>query len=157
MLFEQIIEKLQSLWPNCKIVHGKPRHSQPQGSVKRSNQDVERKITCWMNDHKSTKWSQGLRYVQYSKNRYVCSFSTSAECIIFTRCICPSSIINFGHHLIFRCYHSGIGMSPFQALFGDRPVNTINALALPEDLLGKLKTEEDLKLLTGKEIENGYV
>jgi len=48
-------------------------------------------------------------------------------------------------------------MSPFQALFGDRPVNTINALALPEDLLGKLKTEEDLKLLTGKEIENGYV
>ncbi|XP_071055094.1 KRAB-A domain-containing protein 2-like [Onthophagus taurus] len=44
----RIIEELKSLWPELKLVHGKPRHSQSQGSVERANQDVENMLTTWM-------------------------------------------------------------------------------------------------------------
>jgi hypothetical protein len=37
----KVIEELCSTWEELKIVHGKPRHSQSQGSVERANQDVE--------------------------------------------------------------------------------------------------------------------
>jgi len=36
----KIIQNLADMWPGMKLVHGKPRHSQSQGSVERSNQDV---------------------------------------------------------------------------------------------------------------------
>jgi len=36
-----IINELHSMWTDVKIVHGKPRHSQSQGSVERANHDVE--------------------------------------------------------------------------------------------------------------------
>ena len=39
----KIIENLKLMWPELQIVHGKPRHSQSQGSVERANQDVENK------------------------------------------------------------------------------------------------------------------
>lgn len=64
-----VISELASLWPELKIVHGKPRHSQSQGSVERANQDIENMIGSWMKDNVSTKWSEGLRYVQFMKNR----------------------------------------------------------------------------------------
>lgn len=64
-----VISELVSLWPELKIVHGKPRHSQSQGSVERANQDIENMIGSWMKDNDSTKWSEGLRYVQFMKNR----------------------------------------------------------------------------------------
>jgi hypothetical protein len=50
-------------------VHGKPRHSQSQGSVERCNQDVRDILTAWLADNKTTKWSDGLKYVQVKKNR----------------------------------------------------------------------------------------
>ncbi|XP_050529731.1 KRAB-A domain-containing protein 2-like [Daktulosphaira vitifoliae] len=34
----KIIEDLKEMWDTLKIVHGKPRHSQSQGSVERANQ-----------------------------------------------------------------------------------------------------------------------
>lgn len=37
----KVIKELVSKWPECKIVHGKPRHSQSQGSVERANRDIE--------------------------------------------------------------------------------------------------------------------
>jgi IS30 family transposase len=37
----QVIKHLLELWPECKLVHGKPRHSQSQGSVERTNRDIE--------------------------------------------------------------------------------------------------------------------
>lgn len=64
-----VISELVSLWPELKIVHGKPRHSQSQGSVERANQDIENMIGSWLKDNDSTKWSEGLRYVQFMKNR----------------------------------------------------------------------------------------
>ncbi|XP_055932280.1 KRAB-A domain-containing protein 2-like [Argiope bruennichi] len=64
-----IIEQLRTYWPELKIVHGKTRHSQCQGSVGRANQDVENMLASWMKDNKTTKWSYGLRFVQFMKNR----------------------------------------------------------------------------------------
>ncbi|KAL4089315.1 hypothetical protein QTP88_024369 [Uroleucon formosanum] len=49
----KIIEELAELWPECKIVHGRPRHPQSQGSVERSNQDVENMLRAWVVDNKS--------------------------------------------------------------------------------------------------------
>jgi len=65
----KVISELKILWPELKIVHGKPRHSQSQGSVERANQDVERMLASWMTDNKSTNWSVGLKFVQFMKNR----------------------------------------------------------------------------------------
>lgn len=64
-----VITELANLWSELKIVHGKPRHSQSQGSVERANQDVENMIAVWLKDNGTTKWSEGLRYVQFMKNR----------------------------------------------------------------------------------------
>jgi hypothetical protein len=36
-----IISQLKDLWPECKIVHGMPRHPQSQGNVERANTDIK--------------------------------------------------------------------------------------------------------------------
>lgn len=64
----KIIDSLVNTWPKFKMVHGKPRHSQSQGSVERANQDIENMITTWMQDHKTSKWSEGLKFIQLMKN-----------------------------------------------------------------------------------------
>lgn len=64
-----VIDELASFWPECKLVHGKPRHSQSQGSVERANQDIEKMLASWMQDNNTTNWSNGLRFVQFMKNR----------------------------------------------------------------------------------------
>lgn len=56
------------MWLQLKIVHGKPRHSQSQGSVERANRDVQDILRAWMSDNKSNKWSEGLRFCQFQKN-----------------------------------------------------------------------------------------
>lgn len=63
-----IIDELKNMWPQLKIVHGKPRHSQSQGSVERANRDVQDILRAWMSDNKSNKWSEGLRFCQFQKN-----------------------------------------------------------------------------------------
>lgn len=65
----QIIENLCSMWPDFKIVHGKPRHSQSQGSVERANQDIENILSTWMETNQLSKWSEGLKFIQAMKNR----------------------------------------------------------------------------------------
>lgn len=40
----QIIQEVCSLWPELKIAHGQPRHSQSQRSVERVNQDIKKMI-----------------------------------------------------------------------------------------------------------------
>lgn len=63
-----IIEEIVSYWPDCKIVHGRPRHPQSQGSIERSNQDVKNMLRAWMSDNSSTNWSMGCYFVQWQKN-----------------------------------------------------------------------------------------
>ncbi|XP_072751056.1 KRAB-A domain-containing protein 2-like [Anoplolepis gracilipes] len=41
----QIVEEACAMWPDLTIVHGKPRHSQTQGSVERANQDIENMLS----------------------------------------------------------------------------------------------------------------
>ncbi|XP_055947020.1 KRAB-A domain-containing protein 2-like [Argiope bruennichi] len=67
----KLIDDLKVIWPEFKIVHGKPRHSQSQGqgSVERANQDIENMLTTWMQDNQSTSWSNGLKFIQFMKNR----------------------------------------------------------------------------------------
>lgn len=64
----QTINSIKTMWPELNIIHGKLRHSQSQGSVERANQDIENMLITWMTDNNTTKWSEGLRFVQYMKN-----------------------------------------------------------------------------------------
>ena len=107
----QIVSNLRNMWPELKIVHGKPRHSQSQGSVERANQDIENMLTTWMQDEKNRHWSQGLRFVQLMKN---------------------------------RAYHSGIKMSPYEALFGCKIKIGLNTSNLPHDVISTIENEEQL-------------
>ena len=63
-----IIKELKLLWPGLKIVNGRARHPQSQGSVERSNGDVTTMLKMWMIDNQSLKWSIGLPFVQLQKN-----------------------------------------------------------------------------------------
>jgi len=51
------------------IVHGRPRHPQSQGSVERANVDVKEMLATWLSENNSTQWSEGLRFIQFQKNR----------------------------------------------------------------------------------------
>ena len=64
----KIIKEVVNMWPDCKFVHGKPRHSQSQGSVERVNQYVEAILACWQKENNTKHWSEGLRFVQGKKN-----------------------------------------------------------------------------------------
>lgn len=62
-----IITNLKRLWPDLKLVLGKPQHS--QDSIERAYQDVENMLTTWMQDNQTSQWSKGLRFVQLMKNK----------------------------------------------------------------------------------------
>jgi hypothetical protein len=44
-----------------KIVHGKTRHSQSQGSVERANQDIENMLATWIQDNITKRMVQWLQ------------------------------------------------------------------------------------------------
>ncbi|XP_015369695.1 PREDICTED: KRAB-A domain-containing protein 2-like [Diuraphis noxia] len=106
-----IVSNLKDMWPELKIVHGKPRHSQSQGGVERANQDVENMLTTWMQTEKNSHWSQGLRFIQLMKN---------------------------------RALHSGIKMSPYEALFGCKVKVGLSTSNLPKEVVNNLENVEQL-------------
>ncbi|XP_047002745.1 KRAB-A domain-containing protein 2-like [Schistocerca americana] len=59
----KIMSNLPELWTNFKIVLGKPRHSQSQGSI-----DIENMLTTWAQEHNTMEWRCALRFVQLIKN-----------------------------------------------------------------------------------------
>ena len=59
-----MVEEIKEMWDIAKIVHGKPRHSQSQGSVERANQDVEKMLATWMEQNETNNWPEGLRFIQ---------------------------------------------------------------------------------------------
>lgn len=102
------------MWPGLSIVHGKPRHSQSQGSVERSNQDVRDMLAAMTPDHPTKTWSQLLKFIQSNKN---------------------------------RAFHTGIGMSPYEAMFAaPQKIGLKDSCLLPEEYK-ELETEEDLEAL----------
>lgn len=66
-----IITELKLLWPELKLVHGRPRHPQSQGSVERANADIKSMIISWTHENNNTHWSEGLRFVQFKKTQIV--------------------------------------------------------------------------------------
>lgn len=38
--------------------------------MERATRDVEAFLVCWMKDNSSTKWSKGLRFVQWKKTSF---------------------------------------------------------------------------------------
>ena len=64
----EIISEIKDVWPACKIVHGRARHSQSQGGIERLNRTCENKLATWMSDNKSTKWSVGRLFVRWQIN-----------------------------------------------------------------------------------------
>jgi hypothetical protein len=58
--------------PGMKLMHGKSRNSQSQGTVERSNKDVRDMLLAWMSDKNNTKTlPEGLRFIQSKKRRAV--------------------------------------------------------------------------------------
>ena len=49
-------------------MHGKPRHSQSQGSVEGANRDIEKMLMTWLQSNSTTHWSDGLQFIQVMKN-----------------------------------------------------------------------------------------
>ena len=43
-----VITELSAISDGSKIVHGKPRHNQSQGSVERANRDIEDILMTWL-------------------------------------------------------------------------------------------------------------
>ncbi|CAF2230927.1 unnamed protein product [Rotaria magnacalcarata] len=64
----KIIQELVVMWSSVKIVHGRARNPQSQGSVDRCNQDIKQLIGTWIRENQSKKRSHGLRFAQFQKN-----------------------------------------------------------------------------------------
>ena len=63
-----IMEQLRSIWPDLKLVHGKPRHPQSQGSVERANSNIKDMLAAWLGDYNTDDWTVGIKFVQFQKN-----------------------------------------------------------------------------------------
>ncbi|XP_068209184.1 KRAB-A domain-containing protein 2-like [Palaemon carinicauda] len=63
-----VIAKLSTLWPELKLVTGRPRHPQSHGAVERLNGVIQDKLAIWMQENNSKKWSVGLKFVQWQIN-----------------------------------------------------------------------------------------
>ena len=61
--------EVAAMWPYIKLVQGKPRHSQSQGSVERANRDVEDMLFTCLAENKSKDLVSGIKFVQMIKNR----------------------------------------------------------------------------------------
>ena len=63
-----VIHALSDLWPECKLVKGRARHSESNGGVERLNQTVQRRMAAWMSTTGSRSWSVGCLLVQWVVN-----------------------------------------------------------------------------------------
>ena len=64
----QYIKEIADQWPGMKLVRGRPRYPQSQGSVESANKEVERQLQSWLRDNPDKKWTQALPHVQFMKN-----------------------------------------------------------------------------------------
>ena len=60
--------ELTNIWPDIKIIKGRPRNPQSQGSVERANQDIEQMIRCYFEKNPDVDWSTALPLIQLQKN-----------------------------------------------------------------------------------------
>ena len=63
-----IIEELKIIWPDLKIIRGKPWHPQSQGSVEHANGDIKDILSAWLGDNNTRNWTVGIKFAQFHKN-----------------------------------------------------------------------------------------
>jgi hypothetical protein len=63
-----VIRDLGALWPGLKLINGRPRHSQSQGSVERLNRCIEEMMHKWLADHPGSTWTDSLPFLQWQYN-----------------------------------------------------------------------------------------
>ena len=68
--YNTCINEMERLFPGMKIVHGRPRHPQSQGSVERANAEVSKQLQVWRlaNGGANARWAAGLKFVQFIIN-----------------------------------------------------------------------------------------
>ena len=76
-MMDGIITEIANIWPECKLVHGRARHSPSQGGVELLNQTVQRRLNAWMTENKSKAWSVGCKIVQWG---IATDFSRAVKC-----------------------------------------------------------------------------
>ena len=64
----EIIDEIAALWPDCRMIHGRARHSESQGGIERLNRTVQEKLGHWMTANDSTHWSIGRVFVRWQIN-----------------------------------------------------------------------------------------
>lgn len=64
----KVVEELVEMWPDCRIVHGRPRYPQSQGSIERANADAANMLRAYMTEKKTRHWAKACLIVQYRKN-----------------------------------------------------------------------------------------
>jgi hypothetical protein len=64
----EIIDEIASVWPDCRIVHGRARHSESQGGIERLNRTTQNKLAAWMQENQSKNWSVGRLFVRWQIN-----------------------------------------------------------------------------------------
>lgn len=72
----QVVNELNVVWPDLKIVPGKCHPGQGQGSLERACHDVKNMLSAWMQSHHSHHWAEGLRFMQMIRNQ---AFSVSLQ------------------------------------------------------------------------------
>ena len=73
---------MEKKWPGLRIVHGRPRHPQSQGSVERANAEVSKLLKAWRGENggKEASWAYGLQFVQFQINRSQNSGINTSPC-----------------------------------------------------------------------------
>ncbi|KAG8507064.1 KRAB-A domain-containing protein 2 [Galemys pyrenaicus] len=65
----QVVNELNEIWPDLKIVFAKYHPGQGQGFMERISHDVKNMISAWMQSHHSRHWAEGLRFIQMMRNQ----------------------------------------------------------------------------------------
>ena len=63
-----LAKMIRELWPSCRIVHGKPRHPQSQGSVERVNREIKKVLGALMRKNRDPCWVKYVSLAQHSMN-----------------------------------------------------------------------------------------
>ena len=64
----EVVLEIRNLWPECRMVHGSPHHSESNGGIVRVNRTFQEKLHAWMVKHQSKRWSVGCHLVQWQIN-----------------------------------------------------------------------------------------
>ena len=81
-----LLETLNALWPSTKIIHGKPRKPQSQGSVENTNGRVENILQSLLEKGGHSHWAKELDRVAYMKNTTLLTIlSTSPYKVLYGR------------------------------------------------------------------------